>query len=94
MFHKNTFEPGGVQIEEVIPGTSKQYSFGLRCLMVLSKGEEYGQFRDVTERNNTDIIGSDFITSANRERGKTNVNSIEDAWEETLQTDAMPGMDV
>ena len=36
LVHQKTFEHGGVKIEEVIPGTSKQDSFGLKYLMVRS----------------------------------------------------------
>ena len=35
--HKNTVELGGVKTEEVIPGTSKQDSFGLKYLRMLSR---------------------------------------------------------
>ena len=34
LFHEKTFEPGGVTTEGEIPGTSKQASFSLKCLMV------------------------------------------------------------
>ena len=34
LFHQNTFEPGGMKTKEVIPGTSKHDSFGLKYLIV------------------------------------------------------------
>ena len=42
-----------------------------------------GQFKENAELNLVDIIGSDFNTSAYRERGKAKVSSIEEASEET-----------
>ena len=43
-----------------------------------------GQFREVAELNDVDTIGRDFDTSANRERGKSNQSSIEEAWGTTF----------
>ena len=42
------------------------------------------QLRNVKERGNTDLIASDFNTSAYRERGKAKMRSKDEAWEETL----------
>ena len=37
MFRKHIFQPGGAKTEGEIPGTSKQYSFGLKYMMVRSR---------------------------------------------------------
>ena len=43
-----------------------------------------GQFRQIAEVNDVDIIRGDFNTSAHRERGKSKLSSIEDVWSTTL----------
>ena len=40
LFHKNTFEPGGVMIERVIQDTTKQDTFGLKYLMSRTTPEQ------------------------------------------------------
>ena len=40
-----------------------------------------GKLRKVAEENDADIIAADFHSSANRDRGKAGVSSIEEAWE-------------
>ena len=39
-----------------------------------------GKLRKVAEENDADIIAADFHSSANRDRGKAGVSSIEEAW--------------
>ena len=45
-----------------------------------------GQFREVAELNDEDIVGCDFNTSAHRERGKVKLTSSAEAREEVLLT--------
>ena len=102
MFHKNTFEPGGVETEGVIQGTSKQCSFGPEALhgqlcahegalarkmhvhTRLCSPEQHDRKEAINCTKAVDIIGSDFNTSAYRERGKAKLRSTEDAWGEML----------
>ena len=43
-----------------------------------------GQFGEIPELNDADIIGGDLNTSAFRESGQAKLSSIEEAWKETL----------
>ena len=110
LFHKNTFEPDGVKTEEESPGTSKQASFGLKCLVVgpmfrripkqgkctCTSASGSLQQHNLEEARNCkhafrSVQGSRRAArrrhhhkSAYHERGRSNVSSIEDAWETTL----------